>query len=237
MTEEGLFPIMGDYMNDSRLIRCQLETLSTAALLARADSLALDIPPDLNRNFIIQEILEAEAELDVPQTEEKLEVVSHNSNRLPLELPRGYNETFIAVLPRDPIWAYVFWEIRFCDKEAKERVPSFSGYRLQVISLTGVDGKNDGSSFLVPVEKTDNAWYLCLPSGTDWCRVDLCEIVGGSLAPIVSSAPFRIPSGRPRLNNEAANAISSALQLSGVSKLHVSRNLEWSSRRPRRYEE
>ena len=52
-------------------------------------------------------------------------------------LPASYNETFIDVILRDPVWAYAFWEIKQSDREVREQDPRFAGYRLRVQPLGG----------------------------------------------------------------------------------------------------
>ena len=49
-------------MSDMRLSRAHLETLPTADLIALADEYGIDIPENLNRRFIIGELLEAAEE-------------------------------------------------------------------------------------------------------------------------------------------------------------------------------
>ena len=49
---------------DSRLTRAKLETLSSAELLEIADEYGIDAPDDLNRQFIIGDLLELAGELE-----------------------------------------------------------------------------------------------------------------------------------------------------------------------------
>ena len=46
-------------MSDTKLSRAYLETLPSADLIALADDFGIDIPENLNRRFIIGELLEA----------------------------------------------------------------------------------------------------------------------------------------------------------------------------------
>ena len=50
-------------MEQNFLSRTYLETLSTADLISLADDYGIDIPDDLNRRFIIGELLEFADEL------------------------------------------------------------------------------------------------------------------------------------------------------------------------------
>ena len=51
-------------MSDTKLSRAYLETLPSADLIALADDLGIDIPENLNRRFIIGELLEASEDMD-----------------------------------------------------------------------------------------------------------------------------------------------------------------------------
>ena len=112
-----------------------LESLSTGELIDLAVKNGLDIPPDIERVFIIEELFyfnhEAEnAPHDIIQVDEKRDTFKEFT-----ALPKQYHFSFIDVIIRDPLWAFVFWEIKAHDRSHYESSAGFDGYCLRVIPL------------------------------------------------------------------------------------------------------
>jgi hypothetical protein len=147
-------------MDDYHISRSYLEGLTTCELAALAESQGIDIPPGLERSFIIEEILEALSDAsfnDNALSEEDMAELEEKDFPEPAPLPRQYNITYIDVIIRDPLWVYAFWEIKNSEKEIFEKNAGFQGYCLKVSPL----GKcGDGESFTVSVGAADFAWYL-----------------------------------------------------------------------------
>ncbi|GHU64456.1 DUF4912 domain-containing protein [Spirochaetia bacterium] len=187
-------------MEDPVLTRPYLESLATDELIRLADFLGFDIPPGLDRVFVIEELLEltAEEEGTTEDDEEETPLKADLSDTGFFEavaLPRQYNITFLEVIIRDPLWAFVFWELKGSDKEIFEKAPDFDGYYLKV---SPQNGDRDGV-FYVPVGIDDTAWYLGFPA-TETRRyiVELCAGRGGEIS-LVSSSAFTLPSLPGRL--------------------------------------
>jgi len=183
-----------------------------------ADSFGIEIPPELDRIFIIEELLEItssdgaaeDTSIDLAPPEADLA----DSDWLePVPLPRQYNITFIEVMIRDPFWAFVFWEIKAQDKEQFERAQDFDGYYLKV-SPWGVSapaapaqpGLEAEGVFTVPVSVNDTAWYLGLspaaPKGKTFesshdgpkqYKVELCVGTKETEMVLAVSSPFALP--------------------------------------------
>lgn len=220
-------------MEAQRLSRSYLETLSTDDLARVARRLGLDLPEDLNRIFIIEEVLDASLEGEEASEDEALIDGSHPDPTEPL--PASYNETFIGVLLRDPVWAYAFWEIRQVDRELHAQDPSFVGYALRVTYPTVARGGTEESPFIIPVSLSDSAWYLCLPSGTGWFRVELLCRRGEREERLAISAPFKVPRGEatPEIF-DAKGDVPEVFVLSGLEELRVLKGGDRESRLPQR---
>jgi hypothetical protein len=113
-------------------------------------------------------------------------------------LPRQYNISYIDVLIRDPLWAFVFWEIKGHDREIHEKAPDFGGYCLRVIPLaeTGsgrISRAERENSFTVPVGAEDTAWYLGFPPAEGKYQVELCVLREDEELIISVSRPFKLP--------------------------------------------
>ncbi|MDR0512239.1 MAG: DUF4912 domain-containing protein [Treponema sp.] len=169
-------------LTDPGAVRVRLESLSTKDLIKMADSFGVEIPLDLDRIFIIEELLDIisssnheESSSDITanflgetQTQAETDVASLVE---PVPLPKQYNITFIDVLIRDPFWAFVFWEIKAQDKEYYEKSEDFEGYYLKVSPLKvqtaqkDETGKAKGEAqgvFTVTINANDTTWYLGL---------------------------------------------------------------------------
>lgn len=178
-------PAIGD---DVPLTRAYLESLTTPDILKMADDLGMDIPPELDRIFIIEEMLDlSSAEEEAPDTAaEGAEAIDGlGQPKSPADfsqagirhetdgpdsgfiesapLPKQYNITYIDVMIRDPLWAFVFWELKTQDRELLEKSPDFEGYFLKVSALAPGSSEQSADNegiFTVPVAPGDSAWYL-----------------------------------------------------------------------------
>jgi hypothetical protein len=216
-------------MDDQRLTRSYLETLSTDDLAELAGRLGLDFPPELNRIFVIEELLDASA--DDEEDRGEVDDLLEDAPIAPASgLPESYNVTFIGVLLRDPFWAFVFWEIKASEREEWERSSEFGGYRLRVCPLPASRAGSENGSFTVAIEPNDSAWYLSLPKGGGWYRVDLCVVRDKSETVLASSSVFRVPRSSASLPETGDCAATSFLSLSGLADFRVINGADRQSR-------
>ncbi|MDR1318898.1 MAG: DUF4912 domain-containing protein [Treponema sp.] len=180
-------------MDDPGLTRPYLESLSTDELVKLADRFGVDIPFGLERIFIIEELLDLALGDEFESREDEEENIPHADFLEAASLPRQYYISFIEVLIRDPLWAFVFWEIKGHDKEIHERAGDFGGYFLQVVPVNGKAPANEEDSFTVPVGIDDTAWYLGFPPAEGSYQVGLCALHGDEKNVLTVSRPFRLP--------------------------------------------
>jgi hypothetical protein len=222
--------------------RAYLESLTTRELIRIADREGIDIPPDLERVFIIQELLENDRPEDLPEPEER-------SKLSPVPLPKQYNITYLEVLLRDPLWVFAFWEIKRHDKDFFENSGDFEGYCLRVSSVEPPVSDRKTSEertflsetvFTVSVGIEDTAWYLGFPPQGGEFYVELCARLRNSrdpdrdgtdlfLKPLTASKPFSMP----RLFNPSENEEmlkNPLIRLSGAEYFSLLRNTDRFSR-------
>src|SRR5574344_1425139 len=84
----------GDYnsMEKKFLSRQYLESISTADLISLADDYGIDIPDNLNRRFIIGELLEVADEMENEKKADSNVQIKKDIN-VPDKLPPSYKET------------------------------------------------------------------------------------------------------------------------------------------------
>jgi hypothetical protein len=216
-------------MDDSRLItRSYLERLTTKELAALGDSWGIDLPPGLERIFIIEELMEFRAETDDDKAEAELPLGRAEYSEL-APLPKQYNRTFIEVLIRDPLWVYTFWEIKSADKDFYERTADFQGYCLRVVPVPESGSPERGEvPFTVSIGVDDIAWYLGFSPEGGRYKVELCVVREAGTPVLAVSLPFRLPKllGSSGLQNSVYPLIS----LSGMDEFRVLRNADRLSR-------
>jgi len=215
---------------DVPVSRTRLESLSTAELVKLADSFGIDIPHGLERIFIIEELLEY-SNTGVQEKTDDLEINPVYTETV--MLPKQYNISYIEVIIRDPLWVFVYWEIKGHDREIYERADDFKGYCLRVVPLSEKNTELNEASFTVPVNADDTARYLGFAEHSSQSHgryiVKLAVIRGSSELPVAESLPFCLPR---LIENEEINAMKEnpLFRFSGVQDLSIIKNTDRQSK-------
>ena len=112
--------------------------------------------------------------------------------------PRPDPSTQVVFLPRDPQWAYVFWEISSADRQRA----AAAGAALLCLRVADVTGLHEGASHPhalqeVLVEAQGSEWYLPIPLADRDYRVELGYRLGGGWLSLAHSAVARVPADEP----------------------------------------
>ena len=120
-------------MKEEPISREYLETLSFSDLVRLADEYGVDVPEDLDRRFVIEELLEiVEEEANTPDEEM---IIAAGDNPETAEILTGnYNETQVSGVLRNPAWLFVFWNISDADIIKLKDIPGCS-LKLRICSL------------------------------------------------------------------------------------------------------
>jgi hypothetical protein len=236
-------------LSSANLNPSYLERLSTPELKDLAVHFGIDIPQDLERLFIIEELLENAPCLTFFQPDkmkpDHAEAYFEDNENIPLvpdpvDLPKRYNITQIDAIVRDPLWVFVFWEIRDADRKLYEKNSGFHGYFLRVSLDKCKLGSAVSSMFTIPVNVSDSEWYIHFPPDSP-CR-KICKISGETpdapfnVALCVSYAniesvlavtrPFRLPRILEISERMPVNDENTLLRISGIDDLTILRNSE-----------
>ena len=114
-------------------------------------------------------------------------------------LPLVTAQTRVVFLPRDPQWAYVFWEISEDDRQEAFKAGA-SQLCLRVADVTGLSGGSSHPHTLqeVPVDSHANEWYLPVPLSDRDYRVELgYRRSGGGWISLAYSTVARVPALHP----------------------------------------
>ncbi|MFY8148806.1 MAG: DUF4912 domain-containing protein [Prochlorococcaceae cyanobacterium] len=114
--------------------------------------------------------------------------------------PRPGAETKVVFLPRDPQWAYVFWEISDDDRDLAQEAGA-SQLCLRVADVTGLPGGSAHPHTLqeVVVDSHSTEWYLPVPLSDRDYRVELGYRKGsaGGWISLAFSSVARVPALHP----------------------------------------
>ncbi|MBI4352164.1 MAG: DUF4912 domain-containing protein [Elusimicrobia bacterium] len=143
-------------------------------------------------------------------------------------LPQGYGTTEAALLPRDPNWMFLYWEIteNSLKNLRRQRGEDVLQKGRQVIRVYDASGSADGGApseyFDIPVMFEAGSWYVNVREGG---RAYRCEVglsmPDGSFLGLVRTNTVKLPGGRVSdVTDENWMAVTAdfdkLLQLSGV---------------------
>ena len=107
-------------------------------------------------------------------------------------------ETKVVFLPRDPEWAYVFWEISDKDRSNAQK----EGANRLCLRLADVTNRNNGefnpgTLQEVVVDSHSTEWYLPIPLGGREYKVELGYRIGNKWMSLAFSTSAKVPSLHP----------------------------------------
>ena len=212
-------------MEIEKINRQYLETLSNSQLISLGDELGIDIPEDLNRNFIIAELLEAVLEYE---EDNDIEEIVTSEEDAPVhdeteKLPDSYNETSITALLRNPAWVYVYWDIKAADLNRLSEDFSYRSMCLRVSFWENEDDASPVESFDVQVGDNDRQQYVLLTPGKNFVRIDLVALYNGHDDENLAITPkIALPKGAVELNEALPGRdiqFPKLVELSGMKEL------------------
>ena len=130
----------------------------------------------------------------VATAEQKMAILATVDDGLS-ELPDGYGESRIVLLPRDPQWAYAYWDI---PNEHKQELRQQGGSRLALrfYDVTDIDINHQSPHSLQQYECGEVAreWYIPIPVSDRDYTIEIGYLCNDGRWLVLSrSAPVRIP--------------------------------------------
>ncbi len=171
------------------LSKQQLESMSTADLISLSDEYGIEIPDNLNRRFIIEELLETSAELETSFKHDDDEVTLDEENaKLPETLPKSYNETEINLVLRNPEWIFVYWDISESTLNKIKNSPDFNGLFLHLAFYDSMDeDEKQNSSINIKIDLETREQYVLVPEDKNILNVVLACSYGEENIDILAS--------------------------------------------------
>jgi uncharacterized protein len=145
------------------------------------------------RKMEAQEEVEA-AKFDVGQEDRLAETLADVDEGL-ADLPSGYGESRVVLMPRDPQWAYAYWDV---PNDHKEELRRQGGARLALrfYDVTDIDLNYQRPHSLQQYECDEMAreWYLPIPVSDRDYVVEIGYVAyDGRWLMLARSAPVRVP--------------------------------------------
>lgn len=207
-------------MEKINLSRQHLESISTMDLISLANEYGIDIPANLDRRFIIEELLDISLELDTTTPEE---LVENTSLDISQELPATYNETKINVILRNPAWIYVYWDIREADLHTIKNDFDFENLSLHIAFYDEIADEKASDFFDIQLEQDDREQSILLPSAKKALMAHLVYNSTEAKPKILASSPrIEIPQESETLVNIQPGKkieMTELVELSGMTKL------------------
>jgi hypothetical protein len=199
--------------------RTYLETLSFTDLISLADKYGIDVPDNLNRSFLIGDILDMAEE--IKKTSDSNMVISPDSVPEENRLPETYNMTDIEAVLRNPAWAFVYWNISESELHSIKKA-GVSSLSLRVCSLVSKDDVKPEDSYDVQITVSDREQYILLPAGKQFVCIELIHTNKSASRVLAASGIIEIPHGTKLLADMKPGKeeqVSPVLELSGMKKL------------------
>lgn len=205
-------------MKGENITRAYLETLSFSDLSNMADEYGIDVPENLNRRFLIAELLEIAEENENFEDEMIISEENHEEEK---SLPKNYNETQISGVLRNPAWLFVFWNISESDQQVLKANPGAT-LKLRICSLENSKDVVPTEAFEIQISNDVQEQYVLLPKGQKYIKVELIMVNSTNGNVLAFSPVITIPQGSV-LVNEIQPGMESEypeiIQLSGLGKL------------------
>lgn len=111
------------------------------------------------------------------------------------DLPAGYGESRVVLMPRDPQWAYTYWDV---PNEHKEQLRWQGGQQLALriydVTDINIEYQSPHSIQEYPCDELAREWYLPIPVSDRDYVVDIgYRCVDGRWLVLARSAPVRVP--------------------------------------------
>ena len=206
-------------MNEEPINRASLEKLSFSDLVQLADEYGVDVPEDLDRRFLIAELLELAEESN--NREDEMIIASEVDNQQPVVLNGNFNETQVSCVLRNPAWLFVFWNLNDNDSSKILDNPSCS-LKLRICSYTDPKDAKPEEAFEVQTPSQSQEQYVLLPKGKKYIKVELVCVNAGVGDVIAFSPVISIPQGAALVNDLQPGReedFSPVIELSGIKEL------------------
>lgn len=184
-------------MKGENINRAYLETLSFSDLSKMADDYGIDVPENLDRRFLIAELLEIVEENE--GFDDEMIISSEVEAQEEKSLPKNYNETQISGILRNPAWLFVFWNISENDQQLIKSMPGCS-LKLRICTMESPKEQVPLEAFEIQITDDVQEQYVLLPTGQQFIKVELVYVTASAGKVLAFSPIISIPQGSALVN-------------------------------------
>ena len=139
------------------------------------------------------------------QEKSKIKILTTPPDPLPEDTPESNPlnsseevKTNVVFLPRDPDWAYVFWQISDADREKAQSLGA-NKLCLRLYDASGSEGTNlnQGTLREIAVDSYSTEWYLPIPLADRDYKVELGYKYGFNWMSLAFSSISHVPGSHP----------------------------------------
>jgi len=191
--KNGDFKVADGIMNKDQLL-----SLTLRQLRQEASKLSVPLYSRKTKAVLVDLILKYQEKsvsktiISAPQP--KLEDTYESNNFISSE----EIQTNVVFLPRDPDWAYVFWQISDADREKAQSLGA-NKLCLRLFDASGSDGSNHNQGTLreIAVDSYSTEWYLPIPLADRDYKVELGYKYGFNWMSLAFSSTSHVPGSHP----------------------------------------
>ena len=190
----------GDFkVADGTKNKDELLSLTLRQLRQVASKLSVPLYSRKTKAVLVDLIVKYQAKANksgnISQSNDDKSVATKQSSAIPTTVDSTTNLVF---LPRDPEWAYVFWQISEADRE-KAKSLGANKLCLRLYDVTGsVDGDyNQGTLREIAVDSYSTEWYLPIPVSDRDYKVELGYRYGFKWMSLAFSSAGHVPNSQP----------------------------------------
>lgn len=190
----------GDFkVADGIKIKDELLSLTLRQLRQVASKLSVPLYSRKTKAVLVDLIVtyqtKANNSKNITQAKEEKSILSDHLPAVPTNVD---NRTNLVFLPRDPDWAYVFWQISEDDRD-KAKSLGANKLCLRLYDVTGVnDGEiNQGTLREIAVDSYSTEWYLPIPVPDRDYKVELGYRYGFKWMSLAFSSAGHVPNSQP----------------------------------------
>ena len=177
-----------------------LLSLTLRQLRQEASKLSVPLYSRKTKAVLIDLIIEYQKKFPVKSTKAK-NIVNRSPEDFSDSVSQSANEvisTKVVFLPRDPEWAYVFWQVSESDREKAQSLGA-SKLCLRLFDVTGLgEGQlNQGTLREINVDSYSTEWYLPIPLANRDYKVELGYKYGFNWMSLAFSSVSHVPGIHP----------------------------------------
>ena len=198
--------------------RGHIESLSFSDLVTLADEYGIDVPDDLDRQFLIAEIIEVLQESGRADDDMMLSAEPSDND---VVLPKNYNETQISAVLENPAWVFVFWNLSDADRQlVKKRACTLS---LRICSYESKEQVESGEKPVAAYEiknlSSSQEQHVLLNTESRFVTIELVYSNASTGSVLACTPVVEIPEGSELLNSFVPGkdpGVSEIVRLSGM---------------------